>query len=220
MMRAASGLLVAVLLTTCVISGTFAKYTTSAEGSDTARVATWGFKDTSSITLTDLFKDAYSNEENKETVKTSVTGENVIAPGTTNSAKFKFDYSGAKAKPEVAYTFKVDTTGSSCDNAIQQNKNIVWSLDGTKYVGDQNSTSWKKLLAAIEKLSGDETGTKEYQPGELPTAFNNGVNQEHTVSWEWKFDEGSNDQTDTNMGNAETLDNVTLKIAVTATQVD
>ena len=51
-MRAASGLLVAVLLTTCVISGTFAKYTSTSTGTDSARVARWGFNDTSSINLT------------------------------------------------------------------------------------------------------------------------------------------------------------------------
>ena len=42
MMRAASALMVAVLLTTCTISGTFAKYVTTASGNDTARVAKWG----------------------------------------------------------------------------------------------------------------------------------------------------------------------------------
>ena len=42
MMRAASALLVAVLMTTCTISGTFAKYVTEASGGDTARVAQWG----------------------------------------------------------------------------------------------------------------------------------------------------------------------------------
>ena len=42
MMRTASGLLVATLLTTSMISGTFAKYTTQDEASDSARVAKWG----------------------------------------------------------------------------------------------------------------------------------------------------------------------------------
>jgi len=42
MMRVASALLVAVLMTTCAISGTFAKYTTSKTDSDSARVAKWG----------------------------------------------------------------------------------------------------------------------------------------------------------------------------------
>ena len=39
MMRIASVLLVAVLLTTCVISGTFAKYTTTVSATSTANVA-------------------------------------------------------------------------------------------------------------------------------------------------------------------------------------
>ena len=42
MMRIASVLLVAALITTCAISGTFAKYVTKVSGEDTARVAKWG----------------------------------------------------------------------------------------------------------------------------------------------------------------------------------
>ena len=41
MMRIASVLLVAVLLSTCAISSTFAKYTTEFTGTSTAKVATW-----------------------------------------------------------------------------------------------------------------------------------------------------------------------------------
>ena len=43
MMRIASVLLVAVLLSTCAISGTFAKYVTTDSGSDSARVAKFAF---------------------------------------------------------------------------------------------------------------------------------------------------------------------------------
>ena len=42
MMRLASFLLVATLLTTSMISGTFAKYVTEGSASDSARVAKWG----------------------------------------------------------------------------------------------------------------------------------------------------------------------------------
>ena len=61
MMRAASALLVAVLMTTCTISGTFAKYTTSATGSDAARVANWGFESDGVLALEDLFTDNYTD---------------------------------------------------------------------------------------------------------------------------------------------------------------
>ena len=53
-MRVASALLVAVLLTTCAIAGTFAKYTTEVSSEDSARVAYWGFQRTNSIDIKDL----------------------------------------------------------------------------------------------------------------------------------------------------------------------
>lgn len=215
MMRAASGLLVATLLTTSAISGTFAKYTTSSTGTDSARVAKWGFNDTSSITLTDLFKTAYDT-----TVKSNDTTD-VIAPGTAGSATFNFAYSGATAKPEVAYTFKVDTEGSSCAEAIVDNKNIQWRLDNGEW------GTWDKLITAIGDLDGN---ADRYEAGTLPTAFEKDSNK-HTVEWQWIFDDTNatgateesiktQDVADTAMGNKENLDNVTLKITITATQID
>ena len=58
MMRIASILLVCVLVTTCGISGTFAKYTTNATSSDTARVARWGVEVSASGTM---FGKAYQD---------------------------------------------------------------------------------------------------------------------------------------------------------------
>ena len=170
MMRAASALMVATLLTTSVISGTFAKYVTSGNSSDYAHVAVWGFNETS-ISITDLFKETYDS-----TVKSSVEHIDVIAPGTTGSATFGFKYGGSATAPEVAYTFSVDTEGSSCSEYIENNPNIKWQLDN----GDWGN--WDTLLADIEALSGDASGTKEYAPGELPRAFNK-TTYEHTVTW-------------------------------------
>ena len=220
MMRAASGLLVAVLLSTCAISGTFAKYTTTVSSSDKARVAKWGFKETS-IDLTGLFSDAYVNEkatygatENK--VNAANAGDDLIAPGTTGSASFSFIYGGDTTVnvPEVAYKFKVDTTGSSCDAKIQSNTNIKWKLD------NGNWGTWQELTAAIESLAGDASGEKEYNPGELPDEFGTS-NPSHIITWKWIFNTNDTaDGTDTAMGNAAELAKVTLKITVTATQID
>ena len=58
MMRLASVLLIAVLMSTCAISGTFAKYVTSDSSSDSARVARWGFNGTT-LNIEDLFVAAY-----------------------------------------------------------------------------------------------------------------------------------------------------------------
>ena len=218
MMRLASALLVAVLLTTCAISGTFAKYVTEVTATDNARVAHWGFEATdSSITFTDLFNETYTN------VKSSETGKNVIAPGTTGYGTFKFDYDNDAAAPEVAYTFVVSTAGSSCAQEIQDNKNIIWYLNDVK--AGTNGT-WSELMTAIEDLDGN---VAQYDAGTLPTAFN--ANQTIKISWEWLFEGGSatyvvggntlnQDQYDTYMGNMDVLSNVTLTITITATQVN
>ena len=116
-----------------VISGTFAKYTTSATGSDSARVATWGVdKNNASITLDNLFSDTYDNVKGVDS--------DVIAPGTTGSANFEFKYSGKADAPEVAYTFKVDTEGSTISDDIKNNTNIVWSLDNEECTAADGKT--------------------------------------------------------------------------------
>lgn len=218
LMRAALLLLVLTLVTSCFVGGTFAKYTTSATSSDTARVAKWGFTaDNSNVVLTDLFKNAYDT-----TVKSTT---DVIAPGTTNSATFKFEYNtadnGATA-PEVAYTFTVSAAGSTCDQSIQNNTNIQWKLDNGEW------GTWNQLITAIEALDGNKTSDR-YEAGALPDAFKTG-NDVHTVTWQWLFEKTSTDAepnaaaaqdaNDTAMGNAAALAEVTLKISVTATQID
>ena len=204
-MRIASILLIAVLMTTCAISGTFAKYVTGATGTDAARVAKWGFESDGQLAITDLFKKAYNN----------VTGAaDVIAPGTTNSATFTFAFDEANniAAPEVAYTLTVSVDGSVCDPTIASNANIQWKLDGG------NWTDWGTFLNNIKALSGDASGTKSYEAGKLPANFAD----THTVEWQWIFendDDAAQDAVDTALGNADALAEVTLVITISATQV-
>lgn len=109
MMRAASALLVAVLLTTSTISGTFAKYVTQDSASDTARVAKWGVE---LQVIGNLFGEAYIDNivEEKETgvkvqsvnvidTANQADDEDVVAPGTQNTEGFTFSING---RPEVA----------------------------------------------------------------------------------------------------------------------
>ncbi len=79
-MRIAACLLVAVMLSTCAISGTFAKYTTGDDSTDTARVAKFGVVVTgASNTANALFNTEY---ETGNVSVTSSTNEEVVAPGT------------------------------------------------------------------------------------------------------------------------------------------
>lgn len=197
-----SAALVIAAMTTCMLSGTLAKYTTQATASDNARVAQWGFSD-QAIEL-DLFDDEYSNVK-------AADGSNVIAPGTTKTATVNFDYNddGGKGAPEVAYEFKVEVAGE-CDDSIKANPSITFALD------EQEGLSYDELLAAVKALSGDESGVKEYAPGELPEEFT--AKKPHTIGWAWAFE--GQDEADTAMGNAESLAEVSLGVTITATQID
>ncbi len=212
-MRIASAVFVGVLLTSCVVSGTYAKYATSSNGSDTARVAYWGFtSDENSIAINDLFSSSYLNDSDETTVSSAV---DVIAPGTSGSATFSFTYNGAGSAegPEVAYTFSVAATGT-CDEKIKANPNIQWKLDDGTW-GDFDT-----VIAAIKALSGDASGSKDYAAKTLPDACK-ADQQEHTISWRWTFSTTeTQDAADTAMGNTETLEKVSITITVTATQRD
>ena len=219
MMRIASVLLVAVLLSTSVISGTFAKYTTSSTGSDTARVAYWGWNAEATIDI-DLFDRAYAN--NAVLSSGDVDGfTNVIAPGTSKTTTFAFGYKNYQndkiSAPEVAYEFTVAPDIDANTTSLDDNPNFWWTLQKP---GDATATKYSTaaaLMDALKALSGEADGTKIYAAGQLPTAFTD-ENEEYIVGWEWDFT--GQDATDTAMGNAQTLTNVTFSITITATQVE
>lgn len=107
MMRLASILLVCVLLTTSVISGTFAKYTTQDSASDMARVAKWGVE---LQVVGNLYGETYADKDNgnviyadnaseKFSVQSKAATDDVVAPGTKNEDGFTFSLQGT---PEVA----------------------------------------------------------------------------------------------------------------------
>ena len=120
-MRAAGCLLVATLLSTCAVSGTFAKYVTSDSAQDTARVAKFGVN---AVVAGDLFGTSYTaaagnsiqtwtsatagtvtadaanaaSAENSDAAN-AASAENVVAPGTKNATGMTIAVSG---KPEVS----------------------------------------------------------------------------------------------------------------------
>jgi len=113
MLRLASTLTILTLLTTSIIGGTFAKYTTNNSARDTARVAKWGVVIETSGSL---YSNAYANvnaadgdlpaawadreDFNKVTVAAASQGDNILAPGTKNAGDgLSFSVSGT---PEVA----------------------------------------------------------------------------------------------------------------------
>jgi len=130
-LRIASALLMLCLITTCAVSGTFAKYTTSDSDSDTARVAKWGV--TVAVDGT-LFGKYYGSntallDADKNRIVASSTnvasaadgdGKNVVAPGTKNDTGFQVQLKG---KPEVAYELAATNNGQTIED--------IWLNEGS-----------------------------------------------------------------------------------------
>jgi hypothetical protein len=197
MMRVASALLVAVLLTTCAISGTFAKYVTSTDASDSARVAYWGFVEPTNVTWNPFL-------HNDTDVLGPVDDVDLLAPGTEGEATLTLAYTanGNIAAPEVAYSYMLVLEADGDYTALDNNTSFVWKLDGVEY------QTFAELKDAVEDLSQERVDA-----GNRPAA------ESFTFGWEWKFDE-NNDVNDTAMGNATDLANIEITLTITATQLN
>lgn len=221
MMRVASALLVAVLLTTCAISGTFAKYVTKGSGTDSARVAKFGVIVTGEA---DTFKETYAKDNSGFTLDANTvvsTGGNVVAPGTSGEM-VAFTISGT---PEVA---------------------VNVAFEGTLELGDKwvyvDSNSNSSYYCPLEITVGDETfkGTTYASADEFETAVNNkivtytkdyaagtdlsGIDADDVpaISWKWAF-EGNDDVKDTYLGFLAAAGNaatISLSVTATVTQID
>lgn len=226
MMRLSALLLVAVLLTTCVISGTFAKYTTADDATDSATVAAWGIE--LSVTGDEvLYDDAKTGNE---VTALKVTTNALAAPGTYQ----KLATVALSGTPEVAYSITVDVdltlanwaSGEADDPGTADVDEsvycpIVFTVDGVEYKIDATNKNTGDLEAAIEKAiiiaiaGGDgSVNTKTYNAGVAVPATANEV----LIDWMWAF--AGNDTLDTVLGNAATKATIGFSLTVTVDQVD
>ena len=231
LMRAALLLLVLTLITSCFVGGTFAKYVTSGDGKDTARVAKWG------VTVTangETFANTYTTDDTRVTgIANSVVGLNkakVVAPGTKGDM-VKMTLTGT---PEVAVSVNYAAEFDVKD----------WTVDGSFYC---------PLRITVSKKSGDGTTSKSIIMGRdfnSEEEFENAVKAEiaaHSdvyeagtdlsaaevkdkslsVSWAWPFENTDDpnaiypqtNENDTKLGNAGTAE-ISLKVTTTVTQID
>ena len=198
MMRLASILLVCVLLTTSVISGTFAKYTSTASGTDTARVAQWKINvgtvniaqaqaQTLSFGLFDTIKDTDGSTTEEH------VNSGLIAPGT------KGDFSVT-----ITNNSEVDArivAALSATETANYNIPILYSKTGTSDWVDDLS-----LLSIDVALDPNET-------------------TDVVVYWQWVYEAASprTNADDTALGIAAAAGTdieVTVTMTVTATQID
>jgi hypothetical protein len=222
MMRIASVLLVAVLLSTCAISGTFAKYVTSKESTDTARVAKFGVD--LGVTVDGAFATEYDADVTvtdkdgaaiaKTVVASSTDQDNLVAPGTKGDLMASATIAGT---PEVAVNVKQEATlvltGWEVNGTYYCP--LVITVDGTKFYG-MDYTSAAKFIADVEAALDSDVN---YAP-------NTDLTESHSVTWAWAFegtDGKQTDELDTALGNyaAKTGDiEISFTYKVIVTQID
>lgn len=200
MMRIASVLLVAVLLSTSVISGTFAKYTTSDSAKDSARVAKWGV--TVKVEGDNAFAEEYTQKGSQDansvvsSVKTTTgtnakEGESVVAPGTSGTLT----------------TVKIEGTP---EVAVKVNYNATLKLEGWKIDKQEDAAA-----AADNQETTDNT--EEYCPliFTVKITTKDDDSEETTTTYVYKIGTvtGNNDtSTTTTTGeNSETVTTVTCR---------
>lgn len=185
--------LVAVLSLTFV-SSTFAKYTSTVSGSDSARVAKWAWEfngaDLENTFEFDLFKSVIDTKDGApETDISNVYGsatDQIIAPGTQGSFEISF-----VNKSEVTAEYTVDYAVVKSDNTLP----IKFSVDG--------GHTWTDDLADV--------AVTQLAVGSAKQTIN--------VQWKWAFD-GDID-VDTALGKwTSTAPTVTVAVTINFSQVD
>ena len=244
MMRVASVLLVAVLLTTSVISGTFAKYVTSTSTVASATVAKFGV--TASATGT-LFNETYATDDttvsasDSDSISVSSTAK-VVAPGTKNTTGLTFAFTGTP-EVDVKITFAIQagskdvflkgtglpdktTSGAGTFDITGEYHPIKFTLkNGATTVATGTLSEIETALESKEFYvdAGTSLAADAYK---------------YTLTWEWPFSDSTNTAVGTNVDKADTLlgdlavsavdgvdasnysTEVSLTVVATVTQVD
>lgn len=168
MMRVASVLLVAVLLSTCAISGTFAKYTSTYTGGATATVAAWAFEMNEEEIANDFtfnLGDTVTEIGGSDEAEVDLS-KKVIAPGTEGSFQIKLDNlsdvtaaydisielddrQDGKQNPPVIFTFPSADSEGEIKYGEEKTITVNWKWDWDENTVE-NQYAGLELTATIE----------------------------------------------------------------------
>ena len=216
MMRVASALFVSVLLSTCAISNTFAKYVATGSSENSARVAKWG------VTVTGtpgMFATKYATDDTSFTLATDtvLSTEDVVAPGTGGTMT-NFTITGT---PEVAVRVNFEGELELGDKWKDNNGSYYCPIEIT--VGDTTfkGTSYASVEEFENAVNGEIAAfSKDYAANtDLSTIGADAP----SISWKWAF-EGNDNVKDTYLGDQATTEGnaatISLNVTATVTQID
>lgn len=188
------------LVSTCLMGGTLAKYTTTVTGTATATVAKWVFNANNAAADTKKFENINLGDTLNYKVTDIKTG--VIAPGT--EGKFDIELNGTGSKVGIDYTIEITKAAITMQNK-ELPSNLVFS---TKEIKEGNTGN------SLDKLSSESgsllSGTIDYKDSKMEKTI--------TIYWKWPY-ATSTEGADIKDTNDSGIENITLDITVTGTQV-
>lgn len=230
-LRAAVLMLALVLITSCFVGGTFAKYVTSGSGTDSARVAKFGVTVTANGTM---FAKEYATDDQTVVgtiVKSVISTDKVVAPGTESNGDFVA--ATVTGTPEVAVrvSYKLDAATLQLENWKDGDGKFYCPLvfkikttNGNTVISGMDFQTAEAMKAAL--VNAVAAYTKDYAPG---TDLSGKAADTLAISWEWPFETGvdndkpANNVRDTFLGDeaaAGRAATVSLTLATTVTQID
>lgn len=217
MMRIASVLMVAVLLSTCAISSTFAKYVSSDSATDTARIAKWGV--TVDATGAEAFAKSYNGAGSNSqtvTVQTKPNGDDkkVIAPGTAGSLGSITINGTPEVMVDVDVSAALNLSGWKLDENTEYCP-LVFQIGSEEFkIGANGITSVAGLENAIEAKFASLSSANNI-------AANTDLQKSIDCNWYWPFnDNEDNNAKDTALTQLNTVPTITFECSVTVAQVD
>lgn len=192
------------LVTTCISSGTLAKYASEVTGTGTAITAKWVFKAGSSSG-----EESITTFKLGETTNSTTVAKERIAPGTSGTVPLYYDLSGTEVKTNLKISIKVDDA-----NKLPTNFKIT--CDGvTKGKSDFTTANGAYIDFVSKDISVDTTS------GTLTSADATG---QKDITWAWAFETGTDDGSKATGNTADTTDGkaantATFTVKVEATQL-
>ena len=235
-MRMAMGTGAAVLLTMGVISGSFAKYITSGNGTDSARAAKFGVMVTANG---NMFASEYETDDKNSAgaiansvISSGGTDDHVIAPGT----KGELLNAAITGKPEVAVKVSYEPTLElngweyvDDDSTSSEYFPIIFKVGDKRYgmkgIKDSTGAAIANGSSSIAELkTAVENAIKGYSKNYAANTDLSGIGADGfvNVSWEWAYN-GNSDEKDTYLGDqaaANKASTVELSMKTTVTQID
>lgn len=206
-LRAAGLLFALVLITSCFVGGTFAKYVKSVSGTQMARVARFGVE----LTAADdtAFNTTYATDAAGLSSVISSDGHKVVAPGTKEDDTVTLSITG---KPEVAVHVELAMKEEEIMDVFLKNGTYL-DLTTANPDDEFNLTKpYHPVVFTLKKNSNvEKTGTISEISAYLATLSKNcaagtdlgTVFGTYSLSWKWDFEDSTidkKDQADTLLG--------------------